>query len=204
MLSGPYTASVERVVDGDTLAVRVTVWLQQEVHVLVRLRGIDAPELRGDCDLERIRAAEAAAALQHLVAAGAVQLTEIEGDKYHGRVIADVTTEAGDVGEGARRPGIRAQLRRRRAARLVRGGICELRFAGGRSLERPKRRSCEPSFGTGRTPSEGQAAISGETTGVGVNQQVSQLYHSCFISAAKPLSHFLASIEKLILSTGEM
>jgi endonuclease YncB( thermonuclease family) len=99
MLSGPYTASVERVVDGDTLAVRVTVWLQQEVHVLVRLRGIDAPELRGDCDLERIRAAEAAAALQHLVAAGAVQLTEIEGDKYHGRVIADVTTEAGDVGE---------------------------------------------------------------------------------------------------------
>jgi micrococcal nuclease len=95
MLAGPYVGAVERVVDGDTIAVRVEIWLQQNLEVLVRVRGIDAPELRGDCDLERIRAAEATAALQRLVTGGVVTLTEIEGDKFYGRVVADVTTPQG-------------------------------------------------------------------------------------------------------------
>jgi endonuclease YncB( thermonuclease family) len=99
VLAGPYFGRVERVVDGDTIAVTVDIWLQQSLEVLVRVRGIDAPEVRGDCDLERIRAAEATAALQRLVSAGEVRLTEIEGDKFHGRVVADVTTREGaDVG----------------------------------------------------------------------------------------------------------
>jgi len=99
MLAGPYVGAVERVVDGDTLAVRVTIWLQQDLEVLVRVRGIDAPEIRGGCDSEKRRAAEATAALQRLVTDGSVTLTEIEGDKYYGRVVADVITAHGaDVG----------------------------------------------------------------------------------------------------------
>lgn len=94
-LPGPYPALVERVVDGDTIAVRVTVWLQHEVEVLVRLRGIDAPELRGDCDTEKRRAELAALALKRIVAEGPVTLTAIEGDKYFGRIVADVTTVRG-------------------------------------------------------------------------------------------------------------
>jgi len=43
-----------------------------------------------------MRAAEATAALQNLVGAGQVRLTAIEGDKYYGRVIADVANPAGD------------------------------------------------------------------------------------------------------------
>ena len=62
----------------------------------MRIRGIDAPEVRGDCDLERIRAAEATAALEGLVGAGPVQLTTIEGDKFYGRVVADVINPAGE------------------------------------------------------------------------------------------------------------
>jgi endonuclease YncB( thermonuclease family) len=100
MLAGPYPSAVERVVDGDTLAVRVTVWLQQELSVLVRVRGIDAPELRARCDDERMRAKVASAALSRLVAGGHVVLKEIEGDKYFGRVIADVATPEGeDIGQ---------------------------------------------------------------------------------------------------------
>ena len=52
-LAGPYTATVERVVDGDTLAVRVPVWIGQELTVLVRVRGIDAPERKSRCATER-------------------------------------------------------------------------------------------------------------------------------------------------------
>jgi endonuclease YncB( thermonuclease family) len=96
VLPGPYHASVERVIDGDTLAVRVSVWLGQELRVLVRVRGVDAPELRGDCDAEKARARNAQAALARLVAGGPVVLTAIEGDKYYGRVVADVTTSEGN------------------------------------------------------------------------------------------------------------
>jgi endonuclease YncB( thermonuclease family) len=99
MLAGPYVGAVERVVDGDTIAVRVSVWLEQDLHVLVRVRGIDAPEVHGRCTSERERAGSATAELERLVAGGAVVLTRIEGDKYYGRVLADVTTPKGeDVG----------------------------------------------------------------------------------------------------------
>ena len=99
ILPGPYPAIVERVVDGDTLGARVAVWLGQELSVLVRVRGVDAPELRGRCASERAEAREASRALEKLVAGHAVVLTRIEGDKYFGRVVADVATPEGeDVG----------------------------------------------------------------------------------------------------------
>jgi micrococcal nuclease len=94
-LAGPYPAEVERIVDGDTLAVRVAIWIGQDLNVLVRIRGIDAPEVHGHCDDETVRAREARVALEQLVTGGEVALTAIEGDKYFGRVIADVTTLAG-------------------------------------------------------------------------------------------------------------
>jgi endonuclease YncB( thermonuclease family) len=73
----------------------VTVWLGQELAVLVRVRGIDAPELRGDCDSEKARAVDAAAALERLVGGQPVVLSEIEGDKYFGRVLSNVVTTGG-------------------------------------------------------------------------------------------------------------
>lgn len=96
-LEGPVAAMVERVVDGDTLAIRAKVWLGQEIVVLVRLRGIDAPELRGDCPGEIAQAGSAAAALASYVGAGPVTLRRIEGDKYFGRVVADVGAPQGDL-----------------------------------------------------------------------------------------------------------
>ena len=95
-LAGPYPAAVERIVDGDTLSVRVTIWLQHDIRVSVRLRGIDAPELRGRCDAEKLRADAATKALARLVVDQPVTLTSIEGDKYFGRVVADVATSEGE------------------------------------------------------------------------------------------------------------
>ena len=121
-LPGPYLATVERVVDGDTLAVRVTVWLDLDVSVLVRIRGVDAPELRGRCDSETRRAKAAAAALGRLLAGGSVVLTEIEGDKFFGRVVADVVTPAGQDVAGALLAGGHA----RPYSGGRRGGWCEV------------------------------------------------------------------------------
>jgi endonuclease YncB( thermonuclease family) len=94
-VAGPYAATVERVVDGDTIAVRVTVWLDLDLRVLVRVRGIDAPELRGRCEFEKKRAVAAMGALGQLVAAGPLTLTNVESDKYFGRVVADVASAKG-------------------------------------------------------------------------------------------------------------
>ena len=42
---GPYHAELIRVVDGDTVKVRVKTWIDHEVIASVRIKGIDAPEL---------------------------------------------------------------------------------------------------------------------------------------------------------------
>ena len=52
-LPGPLPARVVSVIDGDTLEVRVHIWLGQNLDTRVRLAGIDAPELKGKCDREK-------------------------------------------------------------------------------------------------------------------------------------------------------
>ncbi len=112
-LAGPYTAHVERVIDGDTLAVRVPVWIGQELRVLVRVRGIDAPERKSRCAVERVLAMRASAYLATIIAGGPVRLSRVSGGKYFGRVLADVTTaEGNDVAQ---------RLLRRKLARPYRG-----------------------------------------------------------------------------------
>ena len=77
-LAGPFAATVERVIDGDSLAVRVKIWLGLDVSTVVRLRGIDAPELSARCPEERRRALAAREGLAALVAGGEVSLAAVE------------------------------------------------------------------------------------------------------------------------------
>ncbi|MGQ7793052.1 thermonuclease family protein [Faunimonas sp. B44] len=119
-VAGPYRAAVERVVDGDTIAVRVPIWIGQEIRVLVRIRGVDAPERRARCADEKAGAEAAAAALADLVDGADVVLTGITGDKYWGRVIADVTAPDGtDIGHAL----LERNVARRYEGR-ARGGWC--------------------------------------------------------------------------------
>lgn len=84
-------ADVLRTIDGDTFEARVHLSPGQDVVTRVRLRGIDAPELKASC-AEELRLAEAAAgALRDLLRQGDVAIYNIGPDKYQGRVVADVT-----------------------------------------------------------------------------------------------------------------
>jgi endonuclease YncB( thermonuclease family) len=94
-LPGPVTADVVAVIDGDTLRVRAAVWVDLSVETLVRIRGIDAPELRGRCIGEREDARLATENLRRAVGEGPVTLRAIAGDKYFGRVVADVRSAGG-------------------------------------------------------------------------------------------------------------
>ena len=95
-IAGPVAADILRIVDGDTILVQARPWPQQTVEVLVRIRGIDAPEIRARCAAIRAAAGAAKAHLAQLLpASGAVFLRNISGDKYFGRVVADIALEDG-------------------------------------------------------------------------------------------------------------
>lgn len=92
---GPVEARVIDVLDGDTFLAEALIWPGQTVTVNVRIRGVDAPEMRASCEGERAAAVEARNALAALVADAPVLISNIAGAKYYGRVLADVSTAGG-------------------------------------------------------------------------------------------------------------
>src|SRR5438128_3951954 len=86
------SVDVIRTIDGDTFEARVHLSPGLDVTTRVRLRGIDAPELKARCEKE-FRMAEAASdALRNLLADGEVTIYNIGPDKYQGRVVASAAT----------------------------------------------------------------------------------------------------------------
>ncbi|MDE5444528.1 nuclease [Bradyrhizobium sp. CSA207] len=86
------TIDVIRTIDGDTFLARLHQRNGRDLVVRVRLRGIDAPEMKASCQEELDRAEAAAAALRDLLGQGGVTISNLGPDKY-GRVLADVATK---------------------------------------------------------------------------------------------------------------
>lgn len=95
LFRGPVEAIVLEVLDGDTFLAEAVVWPGHTVRVNVRIRGIDAPEMKARCDAERAAAEKARDALASLFGEEPVAISNISGAKYYGRVLADVTTSGG-------------------------------------------------------------------------------------------------------------
>jgi micrococcal nuclease len=87
-----HPVQVVRIVDGDTFDARVNVWPGIDISTRVRLRGIDAPEIKARCSDEQARAQAARDALARMLAEGAVGIFGVTPDKYGGRVLADAST----------------------------------------------------------------------------------------------------------------
>jgi len=95
-IDGPVSAEIIRVIDGDTLLVAATPWPQQTMEVYVRIRGIDAPEMHSKCPEVRRAGREARHALEQMTSGvTGIKLTDISGDKYFGRILANVTLPDG-------------------------------------------------------------------------------------------------------------
>jgi endonuclease YncB( thermonuclease family) len=91
---GTHPAEVLRVIDGDTFEARVHVWPGLDITTKIRLRGIDAPELKAHCPAERTLAEAARDALRDMLAEGTVGISAVTPDKYGGRVVADAATRS--------------------------------------------------------------------------------------------------------------
>jgi endonuclease YncB( thermonuclease family) len=110
-----HPAEVLRVLDGDTFEARVHLWPGLDVTTRVRLRGIDAPELKARCIDERKKAEAARDALRAMLDQGGVGIMRVALDKYGGRVVADASTRSvPDVAESLLNAG---HVRRYGAAR---------------------------------------------------------------------------------------
>jgi endonuclease YncB( thermonuclease family) len=89
-----HPAEVLRVVDGDTFDARVHLWPGLDITTRVRLRGIDAPEMKARCSDERAQAEAALNALRAILDQGEVGITRVTFDTYGGRVLAEAFTRA--------------------------------------------------------------------------------------------------------------
>ena len=110
-----HPAEVLRVLDGDTFEARVHLWPGLDITTRVRLRGVDAPELRAHCSDERVKAEAARDALRRILEQGEIGISHVMLDKYGGRVVADTSTA----------------VTRDVAAALLDGGFAR-RYSGGR------------------------------------------------------------------------
>jgi endonuclease YncB( thermonuclease family) len=88
-----HPVDVIRTIDGDTFEARVHVSPGLDLTTRVRLRGIDAPELKASCPQELQMAEAASDALRGLLGESDVTIFNIGPDKYQGRVVADVATK---------------------------------------------------------------------------------------------------------------
>ncbi|MDN5005918.1 thermonuclease family protein [Bradyrhizobium sp. GCM10027634] len=86
------SVDVIRTVDGDTFVARVHRRGGRDLVARVRLRGIDAPEMKASCQDELDKAEAATEALRNLLGQGGVTIYNLGTEKY-GRVLADVATK---------------------------------------------------------------------------------------------------------------
>ncbi|WP_296991206.1 thermonuclease family protein [Thalassospira sp. UBA1131] len=80
--------------DGDTIYVAIPGLPDEIANMSVRVRGVDTPEMRGQCDSEKQLAQKARDyARQRLKTATSVQFCEPEWGRYGGRVVASVRVD---------------------------------------------------------------------------------------------------------------
>lgn len=115
-LAGPYKATAIRVIDGDSLEARVTIWLGQDVVTIVRLAGIDTAERKSPCLSAWLKAEAARAFLAARTDGAVLTLSDIRPDKYGGRVVARVADASGaDIGDALLAAGLARPYAGRRA-----------------------------------------------------------------------------------------
>jgi len=97
----PLKATVRHIIDGDTFSARVKLQNDIDISVRVRFLGIDAPELKGECDEETVAAALSRDRLAELIPPeSTVTLIQIKDDKWLGRINANVIDQDGrDIGK---------------------------------------------------------------------------------------------------------
>ena len=99
-----YVYKALRIIDGDTIAINIQKEspLIQKLGLIVRIKGIDAPERgsKAKCEKEKIKAEEAQKFVNELVGVigeKELLLSEVKNDRYGGRIVANVKVGGVDI-----------------------------------------------------------------------------------------------------------
>ncbi len=93
---GPYRAVVERVVDGDTVHVMVSLGVDEYAYRMIRIRGVNAPEVFSGLTEERERGKDARDFLTQLLPQGTrCRLATQRDTTTFGRYVAYIELEDG-------------------------------------------------------------------------------------------------------------
>jgi len=99
-----YVYKALRIIDGDTIAINIQKEspLIQKLGLIVRIKGIDAPERgsKAKCEKEKIKAEEAQKFVNELIGVigeKELLLSEVKNDKYGGRIVAVVKVGGVDI-----------------------------------------------------------------------------------------------------------
>ena len=104
------TAQVVSVFDGDTFTVEAEVWPGITWKGRVRVAGVDAPEIRGQCEKEKELAVAARDFVRERIGE-TVTLSDVKEGKFGGLVVASVRLAGGeDLAELLIEAGTRAPL----------------------------------------------------------------------------------------------
>jgi endonuclease YncB( thermonuclease family) len=91
-----YRAEVLRVIDGDTVLVRIAIWPDLIAETRIRQRDIDTPETRGKCKKERALAEKAKEFTSAALPVGTeIDITRLKYDKFGGRYDGNMFTVEG-------------------------------------------------------------------------------------------------------------
>jgi len=105
---GPYTADVVRIIDGDTVVVRVHAWPGLTQKIALRLDGVNTPEKRRAPECEKILGRKATAFTTAFI--GSAQVVRISGvhlGKFAGRALGKITVPGkGDLGDALMQAGM--------------------------------------------------------------------------------------------------
>lgn len=97
--SSTHKKEVIRIIDGDTfeISTKQESLMINELKLMVRIKGVDTPEKKGKCQKEKDLALAANNFISKLLLGKKVQLTDIEWDKFGGRILANVSIDGLDV-----------------------------------------------------------------------------------------------------------
>ena len=105
-----YIYKALKITDGDTIKLDVSKEspLVKKLGLSVRIKGIDTPEKapRAKCDKENILGQQATVFTTYLIGNKELLLSEIEWDKYGGRIVANVKVGGVDIAQELLKKGL--------------------------------------------------------------------------------------------------
>ncbi len=96
LLYGPYNATVEEVIDAETIKLDIAIWPDEQKQIEIGVLGVDTPSLTGECDVEKLIAKEAVE-MTRVFIGNQARLTDVRKSATNGKFYAKIRNKRGKL-----------------------------------------------------------------------------------------------------------